>query len=235
MEAIIKNILINNNFNFNEQINGFQEESKSYFFIKKIEDNQLEYVKTKKLLTESTWYHEFLTNFKHSCSIENYPALEKNSSLIILVNSAHITDIERLQTQILLVEEDQFYVKKYVIIYTPNSLHKILNYSTNEQLQAAVNNKKDFQSILSKGFSQEQEGYLLLLQIFIKLPFLKLKFDEDEFITLEKKLKNYLDNDYSIFQEVLKYDEQKPDLDFLNHENENIINNLLTLLTNDPN
>ncbi|GAA4146989.1 hypothetical protein GCM10022216_32520 [Sphingobacterium kyonggiense] len=235
MEAIIKTILTNSNFIFNEEINGFQEENKSYFFVKTIGSDQLEKVKNKTLLNVSEWYREFLTHFNQSCSKENYPALEKNSSLIILVNSANITVIERLQTQILLIEEDQFYVKKYVIIYTPEALGKISNYTSNEQLQGAVNNKIAFQTILSNGFSQEQEDYLLLLQIFIKLPFLTLKFNEDEFITLEEKLKKKLDDDYSIFQELLKSDEQIRNLDFSSIESESEINNLITLLTNDPN
>lgn len=235
MEAIIKTILTNNNFIFNEEINGFQEESKSYYFVKKIDSDQLEHVRNKTLLNESDWYREFLTHFNQSCSKGNYPALEKNSSLIILVNSANIEEIERLQTQILLIEEDQFYVKKYVIVYTSVALGKISNHTTNEQLQGAVNNKIAFQSILSNGFSREQEDYLLLLQIFIKLPFLTLKFNEDEFITLEEKLNKKLDSDYFIFQELLSSNEQFQNIDFLSLESENDINNLLTLLTNDPN
>ncbi|WP_254527497.1 MULTISPECIES: ABC-three component system middle component 1 [unclassified Sphingobacterium] len=235
MEAIIKTILYNNNFIFNEEINGFQEESKSYYFVKKIDSDQLEQVRNKTILNESEWYREFLTHFNQSCSKENYPALEKNSSLIVLVNSANIAEIERLQTQILLIEEDQFYVKKYVIVYTSDALEKISNYTSNEELQGAVNNKIAFQNILSNGLSKEQEDYLLLLQIFIKLPFLTLKFNEDEFITLEEKLKKKLGDDYSIFQELLKSDEQIQNLDFSSIENESEINNLLTLLTNDPN
>lgn len=235
METIIKTILTNNDFVFNEEIHGFQKENISYFFIKTISAEQLQEIKSKTSLNESEWYHEFLSQFNQNCNNANYSALEKNSSLIILVNSSSITEIEQLQSQILLIEEDQFYVKKYVIVYTLNSLEKISTSVSNEQLLAAVNNKIAFQTILSSGLIEELEDYVLLLQIFIKLPFLTLKFDEAEFVTLQEKLNLALSNDYGIFQELLGSYDQIKNLDFLSRESESEINNLLTLITNDPN
>ena len=235
METLIKTILTNNSFVFNEEIHGFEKEKKSYFFTETITAEQLQEIKNKTFLNESEWYHEFLSQFNEACNKENYSALEKNSSLIILVNSSNITEIERLQSQILLIEEDQFYVKKYVIVYTSNALEKISDSISNEQLLTAVNNKTAFQSILSNGLTQEQEDYLLLLQVFIKLPFLSLKFNEEEFVTLSEKLNTVLVNDYSIFQKLLSSYEPIKNLDFLSTESESEINNLLTLLTNDPN
>lgn len=235
METLIKTILANNDFNFNEEINGFGRLNNSYFFTQTISSNQLEEVKNKSSLNESTWYQEFLSKFNETCDDSNYPALEKNSSLLILVNSTSITEIEQLQSQILLIEEDQFYVKKYVIVYTSDALAKISEFTSNEQLQIAVNNRTTFQSILTSGFNQEYEDYILLLQLFIKLPFLTLKFAEDEFVTLPEKLTTALDNDYSIFQQLLSSHAQFRDIDFLSLESENDINSLLTLLTNDPN
>lgn len=235
MKALIENILTNNNFVFNEEINGFHQENKSYFFIKEINSGILETIKSKESLNESEWYRTFLAEFNESCSIDHFSALEKNSSLIILVNAMDIKIIEQLQAQILLIEEDQFYVKKYVIVYTENALEKNSDVVTNEQLQKAVNNKTIFQNILTSGFIQENEDYILLLQIFIKLPFLALKFNEEEFITLEEKLKTKLGSHYNTYQELLSSYEQIENLDFLSVESESEINNLFTLLTNDPN
>lgn len=235
MKTLVQTILTNNYFVFEEQINGFQRENNSYFFFRTIGSDQLEEVKNRSTLNESTWYCEFLSHFNEVCSGSNYPALEKNSSLIVLVNSTSITEIERLQSQILLIEEDQFYVKKYVIVYTPNALEKISEFTSNEQLQIAVNNKAIFNHILSSGFTQECEDYILLLQLFIKLPFLTLKFSEDEFVTLPEKLNTDLGNDYSIFQQLLSSYIQFQDIDFLSLESESNINNLLKVLTNDSN
>ncbi|WP_449387140.1 ABC-three component system middle component 1 [Chryseobacterium lineare] len=235
MKTLIENILTNNDFVFNEDINGFHQENKSYFFIKEINSDTLETIKSRESLNESEWYRAFLAQFNELCSTENFSAVEKNSSLIILVNAVDIKVIEQLQSQILLIEEDQFYVKKYVIVYTENALEKNSDFVTNEQLQKAVNKKTIFQDILTKGFTQENEDYILLLQIFIKLPFLALKFNEEEFITLDEKLKIKLEDHYNTYQELLSSYEQIENLDFLSEESESEINNLFTLLTNDPN
>ena len=235
METLINTILTNNNFIFNEEIHGFEKENKSYFFTRTITADQLQGIKNKTFLNESEWYHEFLSQFNEDCSKANYSALEKNSSLIIFVNSASITEIERLQSQILLIEEDQFYVKKYVIIYTSSALEKISDSGSNEQLLTALNNKIAFQSILSSGLTQDQEDYVLLLQVFVKLPFLTLKFNEEEFVSLSEKLETVLVNDNGIYQELLNTNDSLKDLDFLSTESESEISNLLTLLTNDQN
>jgi hypothetical protein len=235
MESLINTVLNNNNFVFNENINGYKHENKSFFFIRKIGADELEEIKNKTCLENQTWYNEFLSNFNENAKDPNFNSLEKNSSLLILVESTRINDIERLQSQILLIEEDQYYVKKYVIIYTPESLTKILNFTSNEQLQRAVNSRTSFQSISSKGFNKENEDYVLLLQLFIKLPFLTLKFSEDEFVSLSEKLVTTLDNNFSKFRELLNLNEQIQNIDFISVENETAIENLLTLLTNDTN
>ena len=186
-------------------------------------------------MENQTWYNEFLSNFNETAKDPNFNTLEKNSSLLILVESSSINDIERLQSQILLIEEDQYYVKKYVIIYTPTALSKISRLSSNEELLAALNSRISFQSILPNGFNPENEEYVLLLQLFIKLPFLTLKFPEDEYLSLQEKLGTTLESDFSIFQELINSYDQINKIDFVSVESETAINNLLTLLTNDPN
>jgi hypothetical protein len=235
MESLINTIFNNNNFVFNESINGYNDESKSYFFIRKIGADELEEIKNKNCLSDQTWYIEFLSIFNENAKDPNFNSLEKNSSLLILVESSSINDIERLQSQILLIEEDQYYVKKYVILYTPRAFTYISGFSSNEELLAAVNNGTSFQSILSNGFNSENEHYVLLLQLFIKLPFLSLKFPEDEYVSLQEKLGTTLGSDFSIFQELINSHDQLNNIDFLTVESETEINNLLTLLSNDPN
>ncbi|MFN6074099.1 MAG: ABC-three component system middle component 1 [Fluviicola sp.] len=235
MESLINTIFYNNHFVFDESINGFNHDDKSYFFIRKIGADELEEIKNKNCLEDQTWHIEFLSNFNEKAKDPNFNSLEKNSSLLILVESSSINDIERLQSQILLIEEDQYYVKKYVIIYTPDALTKISNFATNSQLQSALNNRTSFQSISSNGYNKENEDYILLLQLFIKLPFLTLKFSEDEFVSLPEKLETNLGEDLLIFQQLLDSNEQLQNIDFTSLESESEIDNLLTLLTNDPN
>lgn len=120
-----------------------------------------------------------------------------------------------------------------MIVYTTEALEKISDFTSNQQLQTAVNNRATFQSILTSGLINEYEDYILLLQLFIKLPFLTLKFTEDEFVTLPEKLNTALGHNYSIFQQLIVSHEQHLNIDFLALESENDIDNLITLLSHD--
>ncbi len=237
MEKVIEKILINNSFNklnLNQDILGYQKDENTFYFIETIGADQLEEIKNKTELQKSTWYRYFLSEFKIACE-NTYLSMEKNSSLLILVDSTDIKDLDYLQQQILLIEEDQYFVKKYVIIYTPNAVSKVSDLITNEQLLSAVNNRISFQNILNKEVNQDSEDYILLLQLFVKLPFLTLKFSEDEFVSLSEKLRKNLGNEYPKFKQLLKSKEEFQKIDFQSKESDNEIEKLLNLLTNDSN
>jgi len=235
METLISSILTNNGFIFNDTINGYHLEDKAYFFTRIIGSDELEEIKNKSSMDDSTWYQEFISSFNAICENTDYPALEKNSSLLVIVEALSITDLDRLQSQILLLEEDQFYIKKYVIVFTKSSFAKISELTSNEQLQSAVNNSKSFNSLMTQGLSQEIEDYLLLLQLFIKLPFLKLRFENETFIGLPEKLRKVLSTDMEIYERLLDFSEELHKLNFLDSESDSGIDNLITLVSNDSN
>lgn len=233
MKTLINTILANNNYSYNEEIKGFQFENKGYFFTQTINSNELKEIKNRNSLNECTWYQSFLSEFNQLCRKNEYPSLEKNSSLLILVESGNIKDLEKLQPQILLLEEDQFFVKKYVLIYTTDSLRKISEFSSNQELQSRVDDKASFDKLMKYGISQDLEEYLLLLQLFIKLPFLKLKFEEGGFVGLQEKLKAVLSTDLKVYEQIFSSFEKLQKIDFLNMESDTEIENLLKLLTDD--
>lgn len=233
METLINTILTNNGYCYNEAIKGFQLENKAYFFTQIISSDKLEEIKNRSSLDKCEWYKSFLSDFNELCRKNEYPPLEKNSSLLILVESNSIEDLERLQSQILVLEEDQFFVKKYILIYTTTGLSKISELSSNEEFQSRINNSQSFEKLMKDGLSQDLEEYLILLQLFIKLPFLKLKSEEDSFVGLQEKLKDVLSTDLKVYEEVLASTEKLQKLDFLDMESDIDIDNLLTLLTDD--
>ena len=238
MEKLIKTILVNNGYEtliLNDEINGFHLGDKSYFFLQTIGADELKEIKNKSSLQDCTWYRVFLSKFKDICQSNNYPPLEKNSAMLILVDSSSVSEMERLQSQILLIEEDQYFIKKYVIVYTPNSLSKISELSSNEQLQEAINNSTSFQSLLENGINDNIADYILLLQLFIKLPFLKLKFEEENFVSLPEKIQNVLGNNMSIYEQIQNSIEEFKGINFLTPESDTEIDTLLTLLANDSN
>lgn len=235
MKTLINSILNNNGFTYNEIINGFHLENKTYFFTRFVGYDELEDIKNKSSLNDCAWYQEFISSFNAVCENNDYPALEKNSSLLVIVEASTITDLERLQSQILLLEEDQFYIKKYVIIFTKSAFAKISKLSSNEQLQSAVNNSESFKSLMTQGLSQEIEDYVLLLQLFIKLPFLKLRFEDETFIGLPKKLSEILSTDMEVYKKLLDSNDEFQKLNFLDPESDFEIDKLLTLVSNDSN
>lgn len=235
MEKLINTILANNGYNYNEAIKGFQLENKAYFFNETISSDKLEEIKNRSSLDNCEWYQSFLSHFNELCRKNEPPSLEKNSSLLILVESTSIEDLERLQSQILLLEEDQFFVKKYIIIYTTTGLSKISELSSNEELQSRIDNYQLFEKLMKDGLSQDLEEYLILLQLFIKLPFLKLKSEQDSFVGLREKLRDVLSTDLKVYEEILASTEKLQKLDFLDMESDTEIDNLLTLLTDDSN
>jgi|SRR5690554_54586 len=230
MKILINKILENSEFKFNDELQGYHQTDKSFYFYKTLVADQLAEVKDKNSLNRSEWYQSFLSNFNELCQSDKYPALEKNSSLLIFVEGSSITELSSLQSQILLLEEDQFFLKKYVIYYTSSAYEKIKDLSLNEELLEKVNDKERFDKLMKNGLSDEIEDYVLILQLFIKLPFLKLKFNEDNYVALSDKLKNLLSNDFDLYSNVINSYQSLINIDFESPESNEEIDNFLNLI-----
>jgi hypothetical protein len=106
-------------------------------------------------------------------------AFNKNTTLIILQKASIIIE-EKTKRQIFEIEENPYIFKKYVIRYTIDqfkSLFKILpDVSINSMNQLI--NQLDFEVFKENPTS---EDYIpLLINLFIKIPFLKVPFQEKE-------------------------------------------------------
>ena len=235
MEQLIKTILSNNGFSYNDQIEGYELPEKSYFFIQTIGIDQLEEIKSKNSLKDCTWYQNFLSSFNQTCNKAEYSAVEKNSSLLILVEGTSIQNLLLFQSQILLIEEDQFFVKKYVFIYTKTAVSKISPSITNNNLQDLVKDSNSFKIFRDHGAIDDINNYVVILQLFIKLPFLKLKFENNDFIGLEEKLRTSLTKDFTLYNQLTESHESLKIIDFLSDESDAAIDTLTMLLSHDKN
>lgn len=107
------------------------------------------------------------------------PDVIKNTSLIICIKVSTIKDdIEDIKNTIFKIEEDEYWFKKYVIIYTDKSL---INLQENEHGTLDFLNTQLFLQDLFDGFKKDiffNEMYFLVIQLFIKLPFLRVLFSE---------------------------------------------------------
>lgn len=200
----------------------FYKENQEYFIVseynqKKEDDNDINnFFKCKR-----TWdIVQYLDSFK-----TNNPTLvwiDKDTSLIILLKLERLADFEDLKNQIMKIEEDEYFFRKYIIIYD-DKWEKELQILDN-------NNKSDKESLVTKlnkellmvdldAFrknSFENSKWHLIIQLFVKLPFLSLKIEWEKLV----KLSNLLDgriknegleilNNFIISQEVITLENKK--------------------------
>lgn len=102
---------------------------------------------------------------------ENFNAIVKNTNLLILLKSD-----KEMNRQIMAIEEDEYFFKKYILKYSSNELTS-LNEHRKIILEKIENIKYDYVGF--KKFKQKQEFYdnnwfSLLMKLYIKIPELNL-------------------------------------------------------------
>lgn len=158
---------------------------------------------------------------------------EKNSSLIILVEVDSLGLLEKCKQQIFLLEEDENYFKKFVILYSQSALHGLLGDISIETLQEKVSNQTFFEEFFNKGYSTDLEEYLFLLQLFIKLPFLKLKSGDESFKALDIRIEEMLgETNSNIYKQFLEMKDKLIEFDF-DHGSEEELDQLLKMVSDD--
>ncbi|KKL13069.1 hypothetical protein LCGC14_2529460, partial [marine sediment metagenome] len=160
-------------------------------------------------------------------------AIEKNSSLIVLVNCSSINRIEKLQQQILLFEEDPYFLKKYVILYTDTSIMGFPKAILIPELRKKINDNIIFNRYSKEGYIDEIADYLVVMQLFIKLPFLNLDYTTEGFVSLNQKIMSVLNTQESLYASLLSRSEELLQINFSQLEDEEIINETLSFLPND--
>lgn len=112
---------------------------------------------------------KIVTNFKEIKKKEF--DIEKNTSLIILLKVDDLKeDFLKLKNQIMVIEEDEYFFRKYIIIYDEKWESEIKTIKISEI-------DDEIKNVNLEAFRQNPfwnpKNYLLI-QIFIKLPFLKV-------------------------------------------------------------
>jgi hypothetical protein len=238
MIKIIKKIMSETGhevYQTNGGIEYYSFKDKAYFFFLSLELSEIMNIKS---------YTDFELNKKYVLLKEDFNkllkeglsnTLEKNSALIILVKCITLTSIEKFQQPILLLEEDEYFFKKYVVLYSDMAIQG-LNTANSliPLLQEKVKNETYYNSFASAGYNDEIAEYLVVLQLFIKLPFLKLSFDGENYKMLSQKISEALGTDLvKTYNNLLMYSKKIEELDFSKEINEDSIDELLRSLAND--
>lgn len=235
MEQLIRKILLESEYvENNNNISYFHRNNAAYFFTIRFSQENLQNIKSKDLLQENEAYNSLLTEFNKIVKEGSDIAIEKNSSLIILVECEDINALSNLQQQILLIEEDEYFFKKYVLLYTRESITN-LHVSTPiiPHLITKLHNNSQFDLFAQQGANNEISEYIIVLQLFIKLPFLKLDFENQDFKTLDQKIIESLGGDSELFISLIDKLEVIERLDFTQSDAEEGITNLISSLPND--
>ncbi len=234
MEGIIKKLL--SECAYVEKIEGitfYSKDDKSFFFIVNISEEDFAPMKNKDLIKANQEYKALMDGFKGIINSGNQITIEKNSSLIVLVKCSSIEAIGDLQQQILLFEEDQYFFKKYVILYTNDSIGALTTTPLVPELRIKINDKTSFSRFAREGYKSEIAEYLVVMQLFIKLPFLNLDHGTEGFTSLNQKITSALDTEVALYTSLLSHSEELYQVDFSNPEDESKINQLLSILPHD--
>lgn len=130
----------------------------------------------------------------------------KNTSLIIFVqvDDDEIMDFyEKNKNHIMTIEEDEYFFRKYVVVYSPKSIKSLdVNYSISKQLHTILSNDDRFNSFEKRKDFRDEE-FFVALQLMIKFPFIKLVEKQRKFEPLEEKIRNNIESKQLIQQNVI--------------------------------
>lgn len=196
----------------------FVKEDRVHYFVLEIPYEDFYELKSISTFRETNdTYKNFKKEFDRIVA-EDSSTAEKNSSLIILVKVDSLEKLELNKQQILLLEEDEHHFKKFVILYSESSLVSVSELTTSiDTLQEKVSDNERLEKYFGYGYSKELEDYLLLLQLFIKLPMLKLKSGGESFKALDQRIKEALgETKLETYKQIRELREELTIFDFSN-------------------
>lgn len=132
----------------------------------------------------------------YSAQQENNPAVTKNSSLVILLKCDGYTPNEGLLNKIYAIEEDPYGMRKYVIVTQTDIIEQLKTISYGD-LTKIVFNKGKFDKYQKDGTNNNDHEYMGAIQVFIKLPFLKMQENKEALQTISELVDTLMKkNDY---------------------------------------
>lgn len=130
--------------------------------------------------------------YDYISSLDNGNEIKKNTSFIILINLNESSEKDNIQEEILDLEEDRYFFKKYVITYlsaeTDSFYNKLKDYDDIISfMEKSLNDTNKFEKYK---ISNEISYYSLILKMYIKIPHLSCGdiFKKEEIINLENSI-----------------------------------------------
>ena len=192
MKNIIVNLLKHNHFDcIDTDFNLYTNQLKSeYFIISQYSQEELHD------FFENDKTSQIIDKFERQSKISEHENIKKNTSLFILVEVDNLKEAfedDKIQKSILLIEEDYYYFRKFIILYTRNGLLDLRDKATNE----ALYNYLEFSIDAFEDDMFFSESYFMAMEIGVKLPFFTLPKRNDIYQSIESQYqddKDELDN-----------------------------------------
>jgi hypothetical protein len=153
---------------------------------------------TDELVSPEDFINSLLLELRNEKENKEYN-LKNNFSCIVAIDS---TNCNYLSQKIKRIEDDKFYAKKYVLKYNNQDLTNLKDKIKKQETQGLIDsfskilNDYDF---LSQGKNEElktdkNKWYLLLLEMYIKIPFLNYSvFESDSMLNLSSTINQKLE------------------------------------------
>lgn len=176
---------------------------------------------------ESDTTEKIIEEFSKAQQLTGFENLKKNTSLFLLVKVEDLNKAyDELRNQLILVEEDIYYFRKFVILYTEKAVSELIHVKQADQLYKLLNEK-----ILS--FEKNmffEDGYFVAMELAIKIPFFKINHSKKTYQTIEEQFK---DNQDEIDEQLLNlFKEDKDYISLLStmSKGEDLLNELSNIL-----
>ena len=118
--------------------------------------------------------------------------MKKNTSLIICVEVENIEEFNKMfKNSIFAIEEDEYYFRKYVILYSKNGIENLkINENIESQIHSILLSPSRMDEFQKEYFKDEE--FFVAMQLMVKLPFLVLKTELEEFESLQDRIYEYI-------------------------------------------
>jgi hypothetical protein len=224
MMKLIKQIFLESNFICEDQLIKSPNENYQGFFAKRLSLGKFDFflvlsVKEDNLILEE--FDTIMSRFlEQILSTQEYPGVDKNLSMLIIVERNINTSTDEFNNKIYTLEENPYYFKKYVLPYTEEQFTLLKHYinidkKIIEQLDLIVNNKGWFSLFKAQQTEQyethEAKVFDLVSKLYIKLPFLKIQINKEELPNLTKEIEDEISTeDQEVIKKILSIKSKDP-------------------------
>ena len=212
MKKKIKKIFEENNFEVS------QIEETYFYSLKNIDEYYLTcFLNKEELKKNDDDNFEFWDKYVSPLQ-EKGGVIEKNTSLIIFLKLDKLDELreEELKNKIFQIEEDEYFFRKYVVAYTDQSFQKLNEDGlTEEKLSKKLKNESKFKEFQVDNYSNDE--YYLIMQLFVKLPFLSFQSKNDNaFQSLRSLIEDDDEINKKLKEEIIENEVDPGDISFVN-------------------